>query len=194
MYVPVVTLSKENYTKFLEKLKTGFKRTIKWNKYRSQMTVQSNNNNRNYLIDPTFTNVNRLFVLSFMRNNVGNNRDSFSHYYLPNVEIKDFNVLIDGKSFFDLPVKNEEEIYEKIIKMNNNNDYTTDNLLDFAYFIENYKQIGIDLSKQTRLKDPQQIDFIGKLENQDLEVTMFFVIEKSEETTFKFSQNSATII
>ena len=194
MYVPVVTLSKENYTKFLEKLKTGFKRTIKWNKHRSQMTVQSNNNNRNYLIDPTFTNVNRLFVLSFMRNNVGNNRDSFSHYYLPNVEIKDFNVLIDGKSFFDLPVKNEEEIYEKIIKMNNNNDYTTDNLLDFAYFIENYKQIGIDLSKQTRLKDPQQIDFIGKLENQDLEVTMFFVIEKSEETTFKFSQNSATII
>ena len=183
MYVPLVTLSKENYTKFLEKLKTGFKRTIKWN-----------NNNRNYLIDPTFTNVNRLFVLSFMRNNVGNNRDSFSHYYLPNVEIKDFNVLIDGKSFFDLPVKNEEEIYEKIIKMNNNNDYTTDNLLDFAYFIENYKQIGIDLSKQTRLKDPQQIDFIGKLENQDLEVTMFFVIEKSEETTFKFSQNSATII
>ena len=194
LYVPVVTLSKENDMKLLEQLKSGFKRTIKWNKYRSQMTVQSNNNNRNYLIDPTFTNVNRLFVLSFMRNNVGNNRDSFSHYYLPNVEIKDFNVLIDGKSFFDLPVKNEEEIYEKIIKMNNNNDYTTDNLLDFAYFIENYKQIGIDLSKQTRLKDPQQIDFIGKLENQDLEVTMFFVIEKSEETTFKFSQNSATII
>ena len=97
MYVSVVTLSKENDTKFLEQLKTGFKRTIKWNKHRSQMTVQSNNNNRNYLIDPTFTNVNRLFVLSFMRNNVGNNKDSFSYYYLPNVEIKDFNVLIDGK-------------------------------------------------------------------------------------------------
>ena len=134
MHVPVVTLSKENYTKFLEQLKTGFKRTIKWNKHRPQMTVQSNNNNRNYLIDPTITNVNRLFVFSFMRNNVGNNKDSFSHYYLPNVKIKDFNVLIDGKSFFDLPVKNEEEAYEKIIDMSNNNDYTTGNLLDFAYF------------------------------------------------------------
>ena len=135
LYVPVVTLSKENDAKLLEQLKTGFKRTIKWSKYRSQMTVQPQNNNLNYLIDPTFTNVNRLFVLSFSRNNLGDDkRDSFSHYYLPNVEIKDFNVLIDRKSFFDLPVKNEEEIYEKIIEMSNNNDYTTGNLLDFAYF------------------------------------------------------------
>ena len=68
--------------------------------------------------------------------------DSFSDYYLPNVEIKDFNVLIDGKSFFDLPVKNEEEAYEKIIEMSRNNDYTTDNLLDFVYFKKNYKLIA----------------------------------------------------
>ena len=108
-YVPVVTLSKENDTKLSEQLKTGFKRTMKWNKYRSQITIQPQNNNLNYLIDPTFTNVNRLFVLSFERieeNNVKKDyRDSFSHYYVPNVEIKDFNVLIDGKSFFDLSVK-----------------------------------------------------------------------------------------
>ena len=77
--------------------------------------------------------------------------------------------------------------------MSNNNDYTTDNLLDFAYFKENYKLIAIDLSKQTKLKDPQQINFIGKLSNI-LATTMFFIIEKSEETTFNFSQNSATII
>ena len=74
-------------------------------------------------------------------------RDSFSHYYVPNVRIKDFNVLIDGKGFFDLPVKNEEEAYEKIIEMSRNNDYTTGNLLDFAYFKENYRLIAIDLSK-----------------------------------------------
>ena len=67
MYVPVVTLSKKNNIKLLEKLKSGFKRTIKWNKYQSQVSVQSNNNNLNYLIDPIFTNVNRLFVLSFER-------------------------------------------------------------------------------------------------------------------------------
>ena len=98
------------------------------------MTVQPQNNNLNYLIDPTFTNVNRLFVLSFTRNNAGDNRDFFSDYYVPNVEIKDFNVLIDGKSFFDLFIRNEEEAYEKIIEMINNNDYTIGNLLDFAYF------------------------------------------------------------
>ena len=105
----------------------------------------------------------------------------------------DFNVLIDGGSFFDLPVKNEEEAYEKIIEMSNNNDYTTGNLLDFAYFKENYKLIAIDLSKQTKLKDLQQINFIGKLSNI-FAATMFFIVEKSKDTTFNFSQNSATII
>ena len=93
-----------------------------------------------------------------------------------------------------MPVKNEEESYDNIINMSNNNDYTTGNLLDFGYFQENYKLIAIDLSKQTKLKDPQQINFIEKLENQDHEATMFFIIEKSEETTFNFLQNFAKII
>ena len=114
LYVPVVTLSKENDKKLLEQLKSGIKRAIKWNKYRSQMTIQSNNNNLNHLIDPTFTKVNRLFILSFEsiageNNTTKDHRDSFSHNCVPNVEIKNFNVLIDGKSIFDLPVKNEEE-------------------------------------------------------------------------------------
>ena len=91
--------------KRLEQIKSGFKKTIKWNKYRSQMTFQPQNNNSNYLIDPTFTNVNILFVLSFQRiagedNTTKDYRDYFSHYYVPNIRIKDFNVLIDGKSFF----------------------------------------------------------------------------------------------
>ena len=79
-------------------------------------------------------NVNRLFVLSFPRNNNTDSRYSFSNYYVPKVQIKDFNVLINGKSFFDLSVKNEEEAYEKIIEMSNNNAYTTGNLLDYAYY------------------------------------------------------------
>ena len=69
MYVPVVTLSAENDNKLLEQLKTGFKRTIKWNKYRSEMSNQTKNNNLNYLVDPTFANVNRLFALSFENEN-----------------------------------------------------------------------------------------------------------------------------
>ena len=117
LYVSLVTLSKENDIKLLAQLKSEFKKTIKWNKYRSQMTIQTQNNNLNYLIDPTFTNVNRLFVLSFPRNNNTDSRYSYSNYYVPKVKISDFNVLIDGKKFFDLPVRNEEEAYEKIFVM-----------------------------------------------------------------------------
>ena len=105
LYFPVISLSKENDIKLLKRLKSGFKRTIKWNIYRSQMTIQLQNNNLNYLIDPTFTNVNRLFGLPFEKiagenNTAKDYRDSCSHYYVPNIEIKDFNVLIDRKFFF----------------------------------------------------------------------------------------------
>ena len=108
-------------------------------------------------------NVNILFVLSFPRNNNTDSRYSFSNYYVPKVRTNDFNVLIDGKRFFDLSVKNEEEAYEKIIEMSNNNDYTTGSLLGYAYYKKHYKLIAIDLSKQTKLKDPQKINFVGKL-------------------------------
>ena len=126
-------LPKENDIKLLEQLKSGFKRIMKWNKYIWQMTIQPQNNNLNYLIDSTFTNANILFVFSFQRiagenNTTKDYKDSFSHYYVTNIEIKDFNVLIDGKIFYDLPVKNEEEAYEEVFKMSRNNDYTTGNL------------------------------------------------------------------
>ena len=189
----LLRLSKENDIKLLEQLKSGFKRTIKWNKYRSQTTIQPQNNNLYYLIDPTFMNVNRLFVLSFPKNNNTDSRYSFSNYYVPKVKVNDFNVLINGKSFFDLLVKNDKEAYEKIIDMSNNSDYTTGNLLDYAYYKKHYRLIAIDLSKQTKLKDPQQISFIGKLLT-NTGATMFFITEKSENTTFNFSQNSFTIV
>ena len=96
LYVPVVTLSTENDKRLLEQLRTVFKRTIKWNKYRSEMTNLTRNNDLNYLIDPTFTKVNRLFVLLFENQN---DRTSLSKYYVTNVQIKDFNVLVHGKSF-----------------------------------------------------------------------------------------------
>ena len=153
------------------------------------MTIQPQNNNLNYLIDPRFSKVNRLFVLSFARHAEEDRRYSFSHYYVPNVKIKDFHVLTDGKSFFYLSVKNEEEAYEKIIKMNRSNDYTTGNLLDFVCFKEHCKLIPINLSKQTKLKYSQQINFIGKSEGQPNGATIFFIIEKSEKTAFEFLQS-----
>ena len=114
-------------------------------------------------------------------------------YYVPKVEIKDFNVLIDRKSFVEIPVKNKEETYEAIIEMSKNSDCTTGNLLDYEYFSKHYKLIPIDSSKQTELENPylkQQINFIERLEQNS---TIFFIIEKREETAFDFSQNSVTV-
>ena len=96
LYIPVVTLSTKDDNNFLEQLKSGFKRNIKWNKYRSDMTNQTKTNHLNHLIDPTFTKVNKLFVLLFKNEE---DRTYFSKYYVPKVETEDFNVLIDGNVF-----------------------------------------------------------------------------------------------
>ena len=92
-------------------------------------------------------------------------------------------------------MENKEEVYKKVMSISKNNDYTTGNLLDYEYFLKHWKLIVIDLSKQIELENPdlkQQINFIGKL--QDDKLTMFFIIKKSEETTFEFSQNFVSII
>ena len=192
LYVPAVTLSKDDEIKLLTNLKSGFKREIIWNKYRSQMTTEAINNDLNILIDPTFTNVNRLFVLAYQ---TADDRQSFSQFYLPRVMVKDFNVIIDKLAFFDLPIKTEEEAYEKIIDISRNNGYTTGNLLDFGYFKKHYKLIAIDLSKQQVLQENedliQQINFIGKLEEA---ANVFIIIEKKENTILEFSQNLANVI
>ena len=193
LYVPVVTLSKDDEIKLLTNLKSRFKREIIWNKYRSQMTTEAINNNLNILIDPTFTNVNRLFNLACGQNN--NDRQLFSRFYLPNVMVKDYNVIIDKLAFFDLPVKTEEEAYEKIIDISKNNEHTTGNLLDYDYFKKYYKLIAIDLSKQQVLQENedliQQINFIGRLTEA---ANVFIIIEKKEHTILEFSQNFANVI
>ena len=109
------------------------------------MTTEAVNNNLNILIDPTFTTVNRLFVLKYQN---ADDRQSFSQFYLRKVLVEDFNVIIDKLAFLDLPIKTEEEAYEKIIDISRNNEYTTGNLLDYDYFKKYYKLIAIDLSKQ----------------------------------------------
>ena len=95
------------------------------------MTAEAINNNLNILIDPTFTNVNRLFVLAYQN---ADDRQSLSQFYLPIVMVKDFNVIIDNLAFFYLPIKTEEEAYEKITDISRNNEYTTGNSLDYDYF------------------------------------------------------------
>ena len=192
LYVPAATLSKDDEIKLLTNLKSGFKTEIIWNKYRSQMTTEAVNNNLNILIDSTFTNVNRSFVLAYQN---ADNRQSFSQFYLPNVMVKDYNVIIDKLAFFDLPIKTEEEAYERIIDISRNSEYTTGNLLDYDYFKKYYKLIAIDLSKQQVLQENedliQQINFIGNLEEA---ANVFIIIEKKENTILEFSQNLANVI
>ena len=192
LYVPAVTLSKNDEIELLTNLKSGFKRDIIRNKCRSQITTEAVNNNLNILIDPTFTNANRLFVLAYQN---ADDRQSFSQFYLPNVMVKDYNVIIDKLAFFDLPIKTEEEVYEKIIDISRNNEYTTGNLSDYDYFKKYYKLIAIYLSKQQVLQENedliQQINFIGKLEEA---ANVFIIIEKKENTILEFSQNLANVI
>ena len=192
LYIPVVNLSKDDEIKLLTNLKSRFKREIIWNKYRSQMTAEAINNNLNILIDPTFTNVNRLFVLAYQ--NV-DDRQSYDEFYLPKVMVKDYNVIIDKLAFFDLPIKTEEEAYEKVIDISRNNEYTTGNLLDYDYFKKYYKLIDIDLSKQQVLQENedliQQINFIGRLTEAP---NVFIIIKKKEKTILEFSQNLANVI
>ena len=160
----------------------------------SQMSNQNINSNLIYLIDPTFSNVNRLFVLSLENED---DRTSYYKYYMPSVEIKYYNVLIDSNALFELPIKNIEPTFEKIIQITDQiGYYTRDNLLDYEYFKEHYKLIAIDLSKQIELEDKDikhQINFIGNLE-RDNGAVIFFIIEKIEETIIEFLQNYASIV
>ena len=149
----------------------------------------------NILVDPTFTNVNRLFFLAYGVDDNNYNRQSYSQFYIPKVMVKYYNVIIDKLVFFDLPIKTEEEAYEKIKDISRNNVYTTGNLLDYNYFKKHYKLIAIDLSKQQVLQENedliQQINFIGRLEQA---VNVFIIIEKNKNTILEFSQNFANVI
>ena len=167
LYVPVVTLSTKYNEKLLQQLKSGFEKTISWNKYESSIKTFAQNRYLNYLINPSFQGVNRLFLLSFENEN---DRTSHSTYYLPKVEIKDYNVMIDGRNFFDQPINSRSKTYQNIRKIatGKGDDYAAGCLLDYPYFKENYKMIAKDLSRQNELDaDPraiQQINFIANLD------------------------------
>ena len=135
LYVPVVTLSTQENTKFFQQLKSGFKRVINWNKYLSKSELLAQNPNRNHLVEPSFQGVNRLFVLAFENDD---DRTSDEQYYLPTVEIKDYNIMINGENFFDQPIKNNKVTYNNVRKIatGQGDDYTTGCLLDYPILIK----------------------------------------------------------
>ena len=146
LYAPVVLLSTQDNAKLLQQLKSGFKKVINWNKYLSKLELLALNPNLNYLIEPSFQGVNRLFILAFENDT---QRTSAKGYYLPNVEIKDYNVMIDGENIFDQLTKNNKVTYENIRKIvtGQGDDHTIGCLLDYPYFKYSYKMIAVDLSK-----------------------------------------------
>ena len=149
LYVPVFTLQSEYENKLYEELKTGITIDFTWS-------------NLNYLIDPTFSNVNRLFVLAFPNEE---DRSSYFKYYIPTVEIKDYNFILDGQtSFYEVPIRNKKETYKAITELIENDNFTTGNSFSYEYFCTHYKLIAIDLNKQKTELENQQINFIGKLE------------------------------
>ena len=196
LYVPVVTLSTQDNTKLLQKIKSGFIRVINWNRYLSKPELLAQNPNLNHLVEPNFQGVNRLFVLAFENDT---QRTSAKGYYLPNVEIKGYNVMINGENFFAQSIKNNKETYENIRKIatGKGNDYTTGCLLDYPCFKDSYKMIGVDLNKQQALgADPravQQINFTANLDRAG-NTRIYFILEEAKETKLDFSQGTVKVL
>ena len=195
LYVPVVTLSTQENTKFLQQLKSGFKRVINWNKYLSKPELLAQNPNLNHLVELSFQGINRLFVLAFENDHHITTDDD----YLPTVEIKDYNIVINGENFFDQPIKNNKITYDNIRKIatGQGDDYTTGCLLDYQYFTDTYKMIAVDLSKQQALDaDPraiQQIDFTANLDRAG-NTRVYFILEEAKETILDFSQGTVKVL
>ena len=195
LYVPVVTLSAQDNAKLLPQLKSDFKRTISWNKFLPKPELLVQNANLNHLIEPSFRGGNRLFVLAFEHDNGNYQRISNKRYYILNEEIKDYNVMIDGKNYFDQPVKNDKVTFENIrkISIGQGDDYTSGCLLDYIYFKKYWKMMTVDLSKQQALdadsKAIQQINFTGNLDRAG-RTRFYFILEETKETVFEFLQGT----
>ena len=196
LYVPVVTLSTQENTKFFQQLKSGFKRVINWNKYLSKPELLAQNPNLNHLVEPSVQGVNRLFVLAFEDDD---NRTAHDCYYLPTVEIKYYIIMINGENFFDQPIKNNKITYENVRKIatGQGDDYTSGCLLDYSYFANTYKMIAVDLSKQQALdSDPgaiQQINFKADLDRAG-NTRVYFILEEAKETILDFSQGTVKVL
>ena len=150
------------------------------------MKISAQNRYFNHLVDPSFQGVSRPFLLPFENEN---DRTLHSTDNLSKVRIKDYNFMIDSKTFFDQPINWNFKTYENIRRtaIGQGDDYTTDCLLGYSYFKDHYKMIAIDLSRQQVLDaDPRAIQQINFTENLEGNTTMFFIIEEAKETVLTF--------
>ena len=197
MYVPVVTLSKEDNKDFIEQQNEGVQRSIYWNEYKTKEINENADANvfKHINLDPSFQGVNRLFVMAYNREN-GQPTSNGQQKYLPRIDLEKYNVIIDGRNFYDNPIKNDIEKYRELKKVmiGKGEDYTTGSLLDFNYFDKHYKLVAADLSKQIELdadtRAIQQIEFKYMLGTDS---TIYWVLEKSKETILEFYKGTVKV-
>ena len=198
MYVSVVTLSKEDNKDFIEQQNKGFLRSIYWNEYKTKEKNENTDANvfKYINLDPSFQGINRLFVMEYNRVDGQPTRNGQQKYHLPRIDLEKYNVIIDGRNFYDNPIESDIEKYRELKKVmiGKGEDYTTGSLLDFNYFDKHYKLVAVDLSKQKELDaDPraiQQIEFKYMLGTNS---TIYWVLEKSKETILQFYKGTVKV-
>ena len=198
MYVPVVTLSKEDNNDFIEQQNKGFQRSIYWNDYKTkELKPDADANVFKYInLDPSFQGVNRLFFMAYNRVDGQPTRNGQTKYYLPRIDLNKYNFTIDGRNFYDNPIKRDIEKYRELKKVmiGKGEDYTIGSLLDYNYFKKHYKLVAADLSKQKELdadlRAIQQIEFKYMLETSS---TIYWVLEKSKETILGFYKETVKV-
>ena len=198
MYVPVVTLSKEDNKDFIEQQNKGFQISIYWNEYKTkEINEDADGNVFKYInLDPPFQGVKRLFVMAYNRANGQPTRNGQRKYYLPRIDLEKYNVIIDGRNFYNDPIESDIEKYRELKKViiGKGEDYTTGSLLDFNYFNKHYKLVAVNLSKQKELDaDPraiQQIEFKYMLGTNS---AIYWVLEKSKETILEFYKGTVKV-
>ena len=166
---------------------------INGNKYEPKLSIERKKRYLDFLNDPSFQGVNRLFALPFENEA---QRKSYKRCYLPTTKIKNFKYLVDVLNFFDQPIRNNLITYDNIQKIatGQGDDYQIGFFLDYNYFTNYYKIVAIDLSKRQALADPkaiQQINFTGNIVQQE---TIFFIIEEAKETILYFSQGTVKVL
>ena len=197
MYVPVVTLSKEDNKDFIEQQNKRFQRSFYWNEYKTKgVTENADANNFKYIsLDPSFQGVNRLFIVAYSRED--NNqpaKNGQQKFYLPRIDLNKYNVIIDGRNFYDNPIEIDIKKYRELKKVmiRKGEDYTTRSFLDYNYFKKHYKLVAVDLSKQKELDADaiQQIEFKYMLGPNS---TIYWVLEKSKETILEFYKGTVKV-
>ena len=196
LYVPVVTLKIEDNGKLSKLLNEGFKRLVYWNKYKIILKYYDNEYIRERL-DPSFQRFSKLFVLAYARGDNVTNENSYRKYFLPRLKIKNCNIEIDGRNFYDQSINDLIKQYDEVRKISTGqgDDYTTGCLLDFAYFEKIYRLIAADLSKQKALdansRAIQQIIFTEKADNT---IRVYYILEQSKETMLEFSKRTTSVL